>query len=706
MRFCGALSCGWIAHDDGIENRAVLLHGCFAIADARIQRLAVIKYVIAQQFGHATHHVQDREVVARLVDGDVKISIRVGFLERISLFMAVEHARESAAQGVAIEVRRAQGREIGRRPFENAAEFEIIVEDVRVGPEQGDKRIANGDFRGIRHMHAAALHFEQAFLLERNQGVADGGARGFKFLRELPFGRQTIARTERALQDEFADLVGDIIRKAALFDRLESHGTVHPLHAFCARGFQGRQASEKIDNGKIYIQWTLFCERWIRPEPFDAAFPRLPMLLAKTAPPLPSPNAETRLLRHLLGRVIEAAQPAQLVAANLPPPPRGRTIVIGAGKASGAMARAFDEHWPGQLEGAVVIPRGSPRHQGRIQCLEASHPVPDAGSAFAAEAILNLVASAGPDDLIVALISGGGSSLLCKPAEGLTLADKQALNDALLASGASISEINTVRKHLSAIKGGRLVPPDCRARAVALLMSDVPGDDPSVIASGPTVPDSSTLDDARAVLERYRIAPSDAVRSALLNPANETPKPDDPRFAHVENRIILTPHSALAAALPIAGEAGYAVHYLGDDIEGDAEQVARDHARLAQELRAAGHRAAIISGGETSVRTRGTGGARGGRNSHYALALALALDGTPGIHAIAADTDGIDGKGGHAGTLVMPDSLARAAEIGIAGQLMLDETNSYAFFEPIGDLVVTGPTQTNVNDFRAILIDP
>lgn len=430
------------------------------------------------------------------------------------------------------------------------------------------------------------------------------------------------------------------------------------------------------------------------------------MLLARTTPPLPSPNAEIRLLRQLLGSVIEAAQPARLVAANLPPAPRGRTIVIGAGKGSGAMARAFDEHWSGPLQGVVVIPRGSPPHQGRIRCLEASHPVPDAGSAFAADAILDLVASAGPDDLIVALMSGGGSSLLCKPAEGLTLVDKQALNDALLASGASIGEINTVRKHLSAIKGGRLVPPDCRAPVMALLMSDVPGDDPSVIASGPTVPDSSTLDDARAVLERYRIPPSDAVRAALLNPANETPKPADPRFAHVENRIILTPHSALAAALPIAREAGYAVHYLGDDIEGDAELVARDHARLALEMRAAGHRAAIISGGETSVRTRGTKGARGGRNSHYALALALPLDGASGIHAMAADTDGIDGKGGHAGALVMPDSLARAAERGILGRQMLEETNSYTFFEAIGDLVVTGPTQTNVNDFRVILINP
>ena len=354
----------------------------------------------------------------------------------------------------------------------------------------------------------------------------------------------------------------------------------------------------------------------------------------------------------------------------------------------------------------MVIPRGSPLHQGRIRQLEASHPVPDAGSLLAADVIVELVNNAGPDDLVVALVSGGGSSLLCKPAAGLTLADKQALNDALLASGATISEINTVRKHLSSIKGGRLIPPGCRAPVVALLMSDVPGDDPSVIASGPTVPDFSILADARAVLERRRITPSEAVQRALLDPANETPKPDDPRFERVENRIILTPHAALSAALPLAREAGYAVHYLGDNIEGDAERIAQDHARLALELHRAGQRIAMISGGETSVRTRGGAGTRGGRNSHYALALALALDGAPGIRAIAADTDGIDGKGGHAGAVVTPDTLSRAARLGIDGRGLLDETNSYAFFEAIGDLITTGPTQTNVNDFRVILIDP
>jgi glycerate 2-kinase len=443
-----------------------------------------------------------------------------------------------------------------------------------------------------------------------------------------------------------------------------------------------------------------------KPELSDAVQSRLLMPVAKTIPPIPAAGAEIRLLNHLLRSVIAAAQPAHLVARNLPQAPLGRTIVIGAGKASGAMARALDEHWPGPLEGAVVIPRGSHLHPGRIQLLEASHPVPDAASVLAADQTIELVRSAGPDDLVLALVSGGGSSLLCRPAAGVTLADKQALNDALLASGATISEINTVRKHLSSIKGGRLVPPDCRASIVALLMSDVPGDDPSVIASGPTVPDSSTLADARAVLDRCRITPPEAVRRALLDPGNETPKPDDPRFSRVENRIILTPHSALSAALPIAREAGYDVQYLGDDIEGDSAVIARHHARLALEIRRSGRRAAIISGGETGVQTRGVAGARGGRNSHYALALALALDGASGIHAIAADTDGIDGKGGHAGAIVTPDTLVRAKGAGVDARRLLDETNSYAFFEVIGDLVITGPTETNVNDFRAILIDP
>jgi hydroxypyruvate reductase len=430
------------------------------------------------------------------------------------------------------------------------------------------------------------------------------------------------------------------------------------------------------------------------------------MLHMNPNPAALSPSVETRLLQALFAAVVEAAQPARVVAANLPEPPRGRTIVVGAGKASGAMARSFETHWSAPLEGAVVIPRGSPLHAGRIRLLEASHPVPDGHSIEAAQAMMDAVASAGPDDLIVALISGGGSSLLCKPVAGLTLADKQSLNDALLASGASIGEINTVRKHLSDIKGGRLVPPHCPAPVVALLMSDVPGDDPSVIASGPTVPDATTLADARDVLARYGIRAAEAVQAALRDPAHETPKPGDPRFSRVENRIVLTPRSAISVSLPLAEQAGYEVLFLGDDIEGDAEAVAREHAALALRLRAEGRRVAIISGGETGVRISGVKGTRGGRNSHYALSFAVALEGAAGIHAIAADTDGIDGKGGHAGALVTPKSLERAALAGVDVARAMTETNSYAVFEAIGDLLITGPTETNVNDFRAILIDP
>lgn len=425
------------------------------------------------------------------------------------------------------------------------------------------------------------------------------------------------------------------------------------------------------------------------------------MIVDSSGRPAPEP-----LLRALFARVIEAAQPACVVPANLPREPRGRTIVVGAGKASGAMAHALEVHWPGPLEGVVVIPCGSPAYTGRIRLIEATHPVPDAGSIRAADAMAVEMAKAGPEDLVIALISGGGSSLLCKPAPGLTLGDKQAINDALLASGASIGEINIVRKHLSAIKGGRLVRSDGQAPVIALLMSDVPGNDPSVIASGPTVPDPTTLADARDVLRRYRIAVPDSVKWALANPANETPKPAESRFARVENRVVLTPHSALSTALPLAREAGYEVLYLGDDIEGDAEIVAREHARLALEMRDQGRRVAIISGGETGVRISGVKGALGGRNSHYALALAIALDGASGIRAIAADTDGIDGKGGHAGAMIAPDTLARAEWAGISARQMLEETHSHAVFRALGDLVITGPTETNVNDFRAILIDP
>lgn len=425
-------------------------------------------------------------------------------------------------------------------------------------------------------------------------------------------------------------------------------------------------------------------------------------VLLRRAAPVPAP---AELLRNLFDAVVAAAQPDRLVGQNLPDPPKGRTIVIGAGKAAGAMARAFEARWKAPLSGVVSVPHAVARPGGIIRQHGASHPVPDAGSFEAARLMRAAIAEARPDDLVVALMSGGGSSLMCEPAPGLTLAHKQAVNDGLLASGASISEMNCVRKHLSGCKGGRLIPPG-GVPLLALLMSDVPGDDPSVIASGPTVPDPTTLADARAVLERAQIWVPDDVRRALLDPANETPKPDDPRFARVENRIVLTPDRALREAIPLAVSAGYEVLYLGDGIEGDAETVAREHARRALALRQQGRRVAILSGGETNVRASGVAGAKGGRNSHYALALALALDGAPGITAIAADTDGVDGRGGHAGALVFPDTLFRMQRSGADPARLLAETNSHAAFDAIGDLLVTGPTETNVNDLRVLLIDP
>ncbi|MFM8751455.1 glycerate kinase [Rhabdaerophilum sp.] len=415
--------------------------------------------------------------------------------------------------------------------------------------------------------------------------------------------------------------------------------------------------------------------------------------------------AAADLLRSLFDAVVAAAQPDRLVAQNLPDPPKGRTIVIGAGKAAGAMARAFEARWQAPLSGVVAVPHAVARPGGVIRQHGASHPVPDAASFEAARLIRMAIAEAGPDDLVVALISGGGSSLMCEPAPGLTLADKQAVNDALLASGASISEMNCVRKHLSVCKGGRLVPTG-GVPLLALLMSDVPGDDPSVIASGPTVPDPTKLADARAVLARARIPVPERVRLALLDPANETPKPDDPRFVRVENRMVLTPDHALREAIPLLTSAGYEVLYLGDALEGDAETLAQDHAQRALDLRRQGRRVAILSGGETNVRASGVVGAKGGRNSHYALALALALGEAAGVTAISADTDGVDGRGGHAGAFVFPETLARMRRAGLDPAQLLVQTNSHAAFAGIGDLLVTGPTETNVNDLRVLLIDP
>lgn len=416
-------------------------------------------------------------------------------------------------------------------------------------------------------------------------------------------------------------------------------------------------------------------------------------------------------LRSLFDAALEAAAPGGALAGRLPPPAAGRTVVIGAGKASAAMARAFELAWEGELSGLVVTRRGHAVPCDRIEIVEASHPVPDAAGEDAARRILGLAEGLGAGDQLVCLISGGGSALLALPAPGLTLADKQAVTRALLRSGATISEINTVRKHLSAIKGGRLAAAAHPARVVTLAISDVPGDDPAVIASGPTVPDPSTFADARAVLAKYGIAEPKAVIAHLAAAERETPKPGDAIFAEAKYELIASPQQALAAAADQASANGVTPIVLSDRMEGEARDVALVHAALALQLGAGQFRvgdklirrpAVLLSGGETTVTVRGNG--RGGRNSEFLLALAAALDGAPGIAAIACDTDGIDGTDDNAGAIVYPDSAARALALGLPAREALARNDGYGFFAALGDLVVTGPTLTNVNDFRAVLV--
>jgi glycerate 2-kinase len=406
-------------------------------------------------------------------------------------------------------------------------------------------------------------------------------------------------------------------------------------------------------------------------------------------------------LRALFDPAVAAASPELCVPPHLPQPPKGRTIVIGAGKAAAGMAQAVEDRWAGPVTGLVVTRYGHGVSTRFIEVVEAGHPMPDEAGTRAAERIIGLVRGLTEDDLVLALISGGGSALLSLPAPGVTLADKQAVNKALLKSGAPISEINCVRKHLSAIKGGRLALAAQPARVVSLIISDVPGDDPATVASGPTVPDATSLADARAILKKYGIAVPPRVAAHLDNPGSETPKAGDLRFANVENRIIATAQGSLKAAAAVARQAGITPVLLGDAIEGEARTVAAEQARLALSQTAP---RVLISGGETSVTVRGKG--RGGRNAEYLLALAIALDGHAGIHAIACDTDGIDGTEDNAGALLTPDSLARAKALGLDAQAMLDDNDGYEFFAALGDLVVTGPTRTNVNDFRAILVLP
>lgn len=407
------------------------------------------------------------------------------------------------------------------------------------------------------------------------------------------------------------------------------------------------------------------------------------------------------LLQDLFAAAVDAAKPALCLPPHLPSPPAGRTVVIGAGKGSAAMAAAVEANWDGPLEGLVVTRYGHGAPTKSIEIVEAAHPVPDGAGRAAAGRILNMVEGLSADDMVLCLISGGGSALLAMPAPGLTLEDKQAVTGDLLRSGATISEINCVRKHLSAIKGGRLGAACHPAQVVTLVISDVPGDDPAVIASGPTVADPSTFADARAVLAQYGITRPDAVMRHLEAAADESPKPGDARLAGAALHMIATPAASLEAAAKVARGRGLEPVILGDDLEGEARDLAAEHAALARGS-AAG--AVILSGGETTVTVRGTG--RGGRNAEYALGLATALDGANGIYGIACDTDGIDGTEDNAGAIVTPDTLIRAGAAGLDPAAALADNDAYGFFENLGDLVMTGPTLTNVNDFRAIVVSP
>jgi glycerate 2-kinase len=424
-------------------------------------------------------------------------------------------------------------------------------------------------------------------------------------------------------------------------------------------------------------------------------------------PVSPGDAAATRaLLRRMFDAAISAAQPALCVPRHLPQPPRGRLLVIGAGKASAAMARAVEDNWAGELSGLVVTRYGYDVPCRRIEIVEAAHPVPDAAGLAAAGRILSMVQGLGPKDLVLCLISGGASALLVLPLPGLTLDDKQAVNRALLKSGATIREINCVRRHLSAIKGGRLGAACHPAQLITLLISDVPGDDPVDIGSGPTVADPTTCADALAILRRHAISVPQNVLQLLESGRGESPKPGDARLAGTQTRIIAAPQMALEAAAAVAREAGMTPMILGDSIEGEARDVGKVMAGIARQVVTHGQPCAppcvLLSGGETTVTVRGAG--RGGRNVEFLLALGIALDGQPGVYAIAGDTDGVDGSEDVAGAMVTPDTLARARAQGINPAISLANNDGHGFFESLGDAVVTGPTLTNVNDFRAILI--
>lgn len=413
-----------------------------------------------------------------------------------------------------------------------------------------------------------------------------------------------------------------------------------------------------------------------------------------------------QLLQKMFDAAIESAQPASCLMRHLPEAPKGRLIVVGAGKASASMARAFENAWLGPLTGVVVTRYGYQVPCQRIEILEAAHPVPDEASLAASQRILETVGNHTADDTVVCLISGGGSALLSLPLEGMTLADKQAVNRELLKSGATIGEMNIVRRHLSAIKGGRLAAACYPARVVTLLISDVPGDNPMDIASGPTVPDPTTCADALALVKRYGMNLPASAMNVLSSGHGESVKPGDPRLARIETHLITTPQQALEAAAKVARVAGITPYILSDSLEGEARDVgkvlasvARQVARCEQPFRAP---CVLLSGGETTVTLRGQG--RGGRNVEFLLSLGIALDGLAGVHALAGDTDGVDGIEEIAGAYLAPDTLQRAWAKGIRPKDALADNDGHGFFSKLGDSVVTGPTLTNVNDFRAILI--
>jgi hydroxypyruvate reductase len=440
---------------------------------------------------------------------------------------------------------------------------------------------------------------------------------------------------------------------------------------------------------------------------------------------LPSPHTDPRgFLLALFNAAVAQAVPGPETAAFLPPPPKGRTLVLGAGKAGGSMAAAVDALWPknAPMSGLVVtrydyVPTAYKANPGRIEVVEAAHPVPDDAGRRAAKRIAELTKGLTKDDLVLCLISGGASSLMAMPADGITLEEKQAINKALLKSGAAIDEMNCVRKHLSAIKGGRLAAMCAPAQVVTLLISDVPGDAPQVIGSGPTVPDSTTCADALRILARYGIEVPAAARKALESGALETPKPGDAVFAGHQVHMIATPQQSLEAAAALARTAGINVHVLSDEMEGESREVGKVHAAMARYIARRGQPFAkpcvVISGGETTVTVKskgdgprgpGTRPGQGGRATEFLLGCAIALQGEPGVHVLAGDTDGIDGVEDNAGAIVTPSTLARAQGLGLKAQDFLDANDAYNFFKPLGDLVVPGPTFTNVNDFRAVLV--